>query len=124
MIAIFVSVVLFCVCFCVNTYLYVFKCLLLAHVACSVCVLMDFNEGAISCKLTSFLTYYHTAPQTSVPYPPSAQHGFVQSPERPKERGPLMTRGGPFHKYSRVPLRGDRFPAFSNRVSEVLQKRN
>lgn len=53
---------------------------------------------------------------------PSAQHGFVQSPERTKERGPLMTRDGPFHKYSRVPQRGDRFTAFSKRLSKPTTK--
>lgn len=49
--------------------------------------------------------------------PPSSRHGIVLSPERTNECGPLMTRGGPLHKYSHVPRRGDTFPAFSKLVT-------
>lgn len=55
--------------------------------------------------------------------PPSTQNGFVQSAARERARAPDDS-GGPFHKYSAVRLRGDRFPAFSTRASEVPRKEN
>lgn len=54
--------------------------------------------------------------------PPSSRHGIVLSPERTNECGPVMTWGGPLHKYSHVPRRGDTFPGFSKRVCRSTAK--